>query len=177
MATKSMKDALEGTVEKIRVNQNGTPLVTYEEQLKLGQKGINEHWDDRRLGDDLGIRKMNPDGSIAKSWYTSAAVNFDRFYDNRYRVVGNELQIITAQTNEGYRAINEQSTGRVFAKLLPALSFKREGNELVYVKTIMVSDSEFISEFTHKLNQDAMHEVLRKIPSGGESIPEGNLPI
>lgn len=177
MATKSMRDALEGNVKEMLTNPNGTPLVTYEEQRKLGQKGINEHWDDKRLGADMGIRKMNPDGTIAKSWHTSAAMNMDRYLDNRYRVKEGAMEIITAQTPDGYRAIKEQSSGRVFSKLLPALSFKRSGNELVYDKTVMVSDADFISEFTHKLNKEAMKEVLRKIPSGGVSIPEGNLPI
>ena len=179
MATRSMKDALEGNVKEIRVNQNGTPLVSYEEQRTLGQKGVNEHWDSTRQRDnaDIGIRKMNPDGTVAKSWYTSAAINFDRYYDNRYRVVNGVLEIITATTPDGYRAIQEQKSGRVFAKLLPALTFAREGSELVYKKTVMVSDTEFISEFTHKLNNESMKEVLKKIPSGGEDIPEGNLPI
>lgn len=177
MATRSMMEVLNGTKDDRLTNISGTPLVTYEEQRDLGQKGINEHWDDKRLGADLGIRKMNPDGSVAKSWYTTAAINEDRFYDNRYRVVGEELQIVTAQTTDGYRAINEQSQGRCFTKHLAVMVFKRDGKELKYARTEMVSDTDFIAYFTHKLDKEAMKTLLPLIPSGVDNIPEGKLPI
>ena len=177
MATRSMMEVLTGTKEERLVNQAGTPLVTYEEQLKVGQKGINEHWDDKRLGADLGIRKMNPDGTIAKSWVTTAAINEDRFYDNRYRVVEGELFIVTAQTSDGYRAISEQSRGTIFAKHIPVLVFGRKDKALAYLRTEMVSDTDFIGYYTHKLDKEAMKQLLPLIPSGGDDIPEGKLPI
>lgn len=177
MATKSMMEVLKGTKEETLTNQQGTPLVTYEEQLKVGQTGINEHWDEKRLGQDMGIRKLNPDGTVARSWYTTAAINEDRFYDNRYRVVDKELFLVTAQTSDGYRAINEQSRGTIFAKHIPVMVFSRKDGSLAYERTEMVSDTDFIAYYTNKLDKGAMKAILPLIPSGVENIPEGSLPI
>lgn len=174
---KSMSEVLRESKEKVLTNTSGTPLVTYEEQRDLGQRGHRDKWDENRLGTDLGLRKMNPDGTIAKSWYTTAAINEDRFYDNRYRVKDGVLELVTAQTADGYRAITEQSSGRVFSKVIPAVTLERKGSDLVFGKSIVVSDTDFIAEFTHKLDKETMKGILPLIPSGGTTIPEGKLPI
>ena len=84
---------------------------------------------------------------------------------------------MTAQTTDGYRAINEQSQGRCFTKHLAVMVFKRDGKELKYARTEMVSDTDFIAYFTHKLDKEAMKTLLPLIPSGVDNIPEGKLPI
>ena len=167
---KTMRDILEEEKVKPLTNVNGTPLVSYEEQTKMAVDGIKEKV-------VTGIRPTNPDGSIAKSFYTSAVYNEERFFDNRYRVVGDELQIVTAQTTDGYRAISEQKNGRIFAKFIPAISLKRENGKLKFFQNILVSDTDFVSHFTHKLDKEAMKDVLPLIPTGGPTIPEGKLPI
>lgn len=151
-------------------NVKGTPIVSFEDQRDLGQDYIRNHV-------DYGLRKTNPDGSIARSNYHSAAVNMDWFYDNRYRVVEDRLQIVTAQTSDGWKAIRGASTGRVHSKQILAYVFRREGKSLQFEKTVLVSDEEFITDFTHKLDKEAMKEILPLIPSGGPSVPEGKLPI
>lgn len=170
---KTMKDVLSEQNVKPLTNVNGTPLVTYKEQRDMNLEMMKDKL-------DIGVRQMNKDGSIAKSRTTSAAINEDIFFDNRYRVVGDEMQIITAQTNDGYRAIKEQRTGRVFAKLLPAYALKRDNGKLVLDRLITVSDSDFISEFTHRLNKKRMEEVLLVLKdslSPNSSMPEEDLPI
>ena len=151
-------------------NVKRTPIVSYEDQRKLGQEYIRDKV-------DVGLRKLNNDGSVARSKYHSASVNMDWFFDNRYRVVGDKLQLVTAQTSDGYRAIQDIRSGRVGSKQITAHEFAREGKMIKYVKTVLVSDDEFISDFTNKLDKEAMKEILPLIPSGGPSVPEGKLPI
>lgn len=151
-------------------NVKGTPIVSFEDQRDLGQAYVRDHV-------DVGLRKTNPDGSIARSRYHSAAVNMEWFYDNRYRVVDDKLQIVTAQTSDGWRAIQGSKTGRVHAKQITVYVFRREGKAVKYDSTVLVSDTDFIADFTNKLDKDAMKEILPLIPSGGPSVPEGKLPI
>lgn len=167
---KTMKDILEEEKVKPLTNVNGTPLVSYQEQRDAAVEGIKERV-------DFGVPTLNPDGTVAKSSYHTAAINRDIFFDNRYRVVDGELQIVTAQTPDGYRAIKDQANGRCFTKLIPAHALKREGNKLKLVKNIQVSDTDFVSYFTHILDEDAMQEVLLAIQEGAQSTPKEKLPI
>lgn len=152
------------------IANDGTPIVTFEQQRDLGQTIVRDKV-------DLGVRKTNPDGSIAKSLYHNKAVNEDWFFDNRYRVMGKKMQLITAQTSEGYRAITGLNRGQIYKKQLAAYEFERKGDKLVYSGRVLVSDGDFITHFTNKLDKEAMKEILPLIPSGAPSVPEGKLPI
>lgn len=169
----SMREIIDKNDVTPMTNVNGTPVVTFEQQRDMAQEAIRDKV-------DLGIRKLNPDGSIAKSLVTTAAINEDRFYDNRFKLVtdGEEkyMYLVTAQTTDGYRVISEQTTGRVAFKQIPAYVFKRSGSTLKYVRTEMVSDTDFIASFTGKLNQEAMAIVLPLLPAE-TGIAEANLPI
>lgn len=174
---KSIEQIIEKANEAAMTNVNGTPLVTFEEQRDWAQ-------DIMRDNIPLKVRQSNPDGSIAKSYVWSAAVNEDRFYDNRYRIIDKVegdtikrvLQVVTAQTTDGYRVIQEQKSGRVAYKQIQAYNFERKGKSLVFTEAVMVSDTEFITDFTKKLNQEAMKELLPLLAT--EVIPEGgNMPI
>lgn len=171
--TASMKEIIDKNDVTPMTNVNGTPVVTFEQQRDMAQDAIRDKI-------DLGVRKLNPDGSIARSLVTTAAINEDRFYDNRFKLVaeGDEkyMYLVTAQTTDGYRVITEQATGRVAFKQIPAYVFKRDGSHLKYVKTEMVSDTDFIASFTGKLNQEAMALVLPLLPTE-TGIAEANLPI
>ena len=151
-------------------NVNGTPLVSFEDQRNMGVTAVRDKV-------DVGLRKTNPDGSIARSKYHSAAINTDWFYDNRFRVKDGRLQIVTAQTSDGWRAIQGAKTGRIGMKQVMVYEFAREGKAIKYVTAVMVSEDEFIADFTNKLDQESMKEILPLIPSGGPSVPEGKLPI
>lgn len=155
---------------EVITNVKGTPIVSFEDQKNLGQSYIRDHV-------DVGLRKTNTDGSIARSSYHSAAVNMAWFYDNRYRVVDGKLQVVTAQTDDGWLAINGSRTGRLHAKQVLVYEFAREGKALKFITSVLISDETFIAEFTNKLDKEAMKEILPLIPSGGPSVPEGKLPI
>lgn len=156
---------------------NGTPIVTFEQQRDIGTQFIRDKSGRGLDVMDLGLRKTNPDGSIARSWYTSKAVNTGWFFDNRYRMVGKKLQVVSAQTSEGYRAITDLRKGRIFSKQLTAYEFERKGDKIVFNSAVLVSDQDFITHFTNKLDEEAMKVILPLIPSGTPSVPEVKLPI
>lgn len=156
---------------------NGTPIVTYEQQRDLAQEIIRGTPSNLPQMHDFGFRKTNPDGSIAASYYTTKAVNAEWFFDNRYRIVGKKLQVVTAQTSEGYRAIGGLAKGQIYKKHILAYEFERKNGELVLSNRVLVSDQDFITYFTDKLDEEAMKVILPLIPSGAPSVPEGKLPI
>ena len=166
---KTMKDVLAEQNVKPITNVSGTPVVTFKEQAEAAERGIKDKV-------DFGIRKLNPDGTIAKSYYSSAAISMESFFLNRFRVVDDELQVVTGQTPEGYRAIKEQKTGHIFAKQILVHTLKRGNGKLVFNKNIMVSDTDFVSFFTKSLDEEAMREVLPLI-NGESSTPNEKLPI
>ena len=152
--------------EKVKpiATKNGLDIVTFEDQHVLAQKELVD-------GDGLGDRVIDERGFPKRSRTLNAAINPDHLCINRYRLIGDEIQVVT-----DYRAIKEQSTGRVYLKSLPAYTIKRVNKELVLGKTVMVSDAEFIGEFTHTLNNASMLKILPLIAHGDTSTAEA-LPI
>ena len=134
---------------------NGIGIVTFEEQRDLAQL--------KKLEDPgLETIQMNPDGTVARTPVRFAAVNLDNFYINRYKRVKDSLYIVT-----DYRAIMEQQTGGVYAKQLPAFVVKRDADKnLILDKVVTVSDTEFLADFTHTLNREAMAQIMPLLVSG-----------
>ena len=149
-------------------NVNGTPVVTFEEQRDRAVEALKD-------GYDPGVRPMNPDGTVARSRVITAAINEDVYYDNRYRVVDDQIQLVIAQTTDGYLAIKEQATGRVPKKQIQAYVLAREGGKLVFKGTVMIGDEDFVADFTHKLNKEVMKDILPLLvdmePTEDEKLP------
>ena len=81
-------------------------------------------------------------------------------------------------TTDGYRCIKEQSSGRVFLKTIPAYVIARDSDGKLYLeKQTVISDTEFISEFTNKLDNKSMAEVLPLITTSGSDISADTMPI
>lgn len=172
MEQKTLEQVMKENIKNVAANAYGTSLVSFAEQRDTNVGIMKENV-------DVGYTEMNPDGTLARSAYVTAAVNFESFYDNRYRVIGDEekvLQLVTAQTTDGYRVIREQASGRVFQKLIPVFEFKRKGKEVIFDKLSNVSDTEFVSEFTHKLSAEEMKKLIPLIPVDA-SVAEDSLPI
>lgn len=160
---------------------HGKPIVTFEDQAKMGQAYIQNGRGPKKIREDFGFRKMNPDGSIAASYYENTAVNSGWYFDNRYRMVGKKLQLVTAQTSEGYRAIQDLAKGSIYKKHIVAYEFERKNGELVLTNRVLVSDQDFLTHFTDKLDEEAMKVILKtmkkEFSSGAPSVPERKLPI
>ena len=114
-----------------------------------------------------GLQTRNRDGSLASTGKTVHAINPDYFYANRYKVKGKKMYIVSGHTPDGYRCIKEQASGRVYLKMIPAYVIARDADgNLVLEKQTMISDTEFISDFTNKLDNKSMAEVLPLIVDG-----------
>ena len=130
-----------------------------------------------------GMQTRNADGSLASTGKTVHAVNPDYFFANRYKVKGakgnQKLIVVSGHTPDGYRCIKEQASGRLFIKNVPAYILYRdaETKELVLEKQTMISDTEFISDFTNKLDNKSMAEILPLITTSGGDVSTDTMPI
>lgn len=156
--TAELKELIEKTenIKPVAV-VNGVKVVEPSEQRDLAvmEKMVG--------GDTLGTIQMNPDGTVARTPLKYAAVNLDYYYINRYRRVKDAYYIVT-----DFRAIQEQQTGMVYAKQIPAFVVVRDkelGN-LKIEKTVMVSDTEFVADYTHTLNREAMAQIVPLLANG-----------
>ncbi len=134
---------------------NGIKLVSFEEQRDMAQLDIMEK-------PDMGILSMNPDGTVARTPTRFAAVNLENYYLNRYK----QKNKTTIMVVTDYRAIKEQATGRVYAKMIPAYEITRIDGVLTLSRTVNISDGEFIADFTHTLNREAMKQIMPLLVAG-----------
>lgn len=162
---KSMGEILEqrDSIKPI-AERNGMKIVTYDEITSVA---IAEQIESQI---DMGDRTMNPDGSVAKTRTKFAAVNPDNLFINRFRVLhtddGDKMEIVV-----DYRAIKEQDRGRIYVQRVPSYIIARNGKGKLFVeKMTTVSDVEFVGEFTHKLNNNAMKEILPLLATHGANI-------
>lgn len=141
--------------------KDGEVFVTFEDAAVLNSYNAEEP--------NTGMQTRNPDGSLAKTGKTVHAVNPDYFFMNRYKVKGKKLIIVSGHTADGYRCIKEQASGRVFLKMIPAYVIVRDSDgKLALEKQTMIGDMEFISEFTNKLDNKSMAEILPLITVGSD---------
>lgn len=124
-----------------------------------------------------GMQTRNKDGSLARTGKTVHAVNPDYFYANRYKVKSKKMILVSGHTSDGYRCIKEQASGRVFLKTIPAYVIARDADGKLYLeKQTVISDTEFISDFTNKLDNKSMAEVLPLI-TAGKDMSADTMPI
>lgn len=129
-------------------------------------------------GDETGMQVRNPDGSIASTGKTIHAINPDYFFANRYKVKGKKMYVVSGHEPTGFRCIQEQKKGRTFIKTIPCYVFSRDENkELVLEKTATVTESEFVSDYTGVLTNEAMAELLPMITSHGVEVTKNDMPI
>lgn len=158
-------DAIKPLAEK-----DGEVYVTFEDAAVLNSYNADEP--------KTGMQTRNADGTLASTGKTVHAVNPDYFFMNRYKVKGKKLIIVSGHTSDGYRCIKEQSSGRVFLKTIPAYVIARDSDGKLFLeKQTVVGDTEFISEFTSKLDNKSMAEVLPLITSGGKDMSADSMPI
>lgn len=152
----NLKEAIEKTenIKPIAV-ENGVSIVSFEEQRDLAVL-------EAMTNPGMGNLSLNPDGTVARTPYRVAAVNPEHYFINRYKKVGKSLQVVL-----DYRAITEQPSGAIYAKQLPAYVIARDAEGKLYLsKVVNISDTEFIADFTHTLNREAMTQIMPLIANG-----------
>lgn len=144
---------------------NGIRIVSFGEQRDAATI-------DAMNNTGLDTVQYNQDGTVARTPVKYAAVNPDSYFINRYKKVKESIYVIT-----DYRAIREQADGNIYLKGLPAYVIKRNEEKKLYLeKVVTVSDTEFVSDFTHILDRGAMAEILPLIVNG-VGVTTDDLPI
>lgn len=171
MGIKEMAD-LYSKVEKVQplAEKDGQKFVDFEDAAVLNSYNAQEP--------KTGLQTRNPDGSLASTGKTVHAVNPTYFFANRYKVKGKKLIVVSGHTTDGYRCIKEQASGRVFLKSIPAYIIVRDSDgKLALEKQTVIGDTEFISDFTNKLDNKSMAEILPLITSNGSEMTADSMPI
>lgn len=155
--------------------KDGAVYVDFDDAATLNSVNAYE-------GGGTGVQVRNPDGSLASTGKTVHAMNPSYWFANRYKVKGTKgnqkLLVVSGHEPSGFRCIQEQARGRVHVKTVPCYQFIRDDkNELVLEKKITVSDTEFVSDFTHTLNNKSMAELLPMITSFGDDMTADEMPI
>ena len=149
--------------------KDGEVWVTFSDAAVLNSYNADEP--------NTGMQTRNPDGTLARTGKTVHAVNPDYFFMNRYKVKGKKMYIVSGHTTDGYRCIKEQASGRCFIKNIPAYIIARDSDGNLFLeKQTVISDTEFISEFTNKLDNKSMAEILPLITVGADMTAD-SMPI
>lgn len=151
MAIKEMLDRAENIKPIAEIN--GTKIVSFEDYRDAAVaakiNGVK----------DVGVRTLNPDGTVAASYHEYAAVNLDSWYANRYMLNSKkQLKVVT-----DYRAIKEQQTGRVYTSRLIAYNVERVDGNLVCSGADYITDVEFVKNYTHQLDTEGASAVIKAI--------------
>ena len=137
---------------------NGTKIASFEDAVALASADL---YNSR----ELNPPEFNPDGSVAATPTPYAAVNVQMFYDNRFRKVGDEYQVVCGFKD--YESIKGQSRGRVPTKQVVAdvIGVDDKGKP-VYKGIVTVSDTEFVSDFTHTFPVEDMKKIMPLVIDG-----------
>lgn len=178
MSKKQAMQELFDKADKVKpmAEKDGQVYVTFDEAATLNSLNSYE-------GNGTGMQVRNADGSLASTGKTVHAVNPDYFFANRYKVSGKpgskKMLVVSGHEPTGFRCIKEQEKGKIHIKTIPAYVFVRdaETNELVLERVTTVSDSEFISDFTNKLTNEAFAKILPMIANHGMDMTADEMPI
>lgn len=169
------KERLKELYEKVDnvvylAEKDGQVYVDFEDAATLNSFNAQEP--------KTGLQTRNADGTLASTGKRVHAVNPDYFFLNRYKLKNKKLYIVSGHTVDGYRCIREQASGRVFLKTIPVYVVSRDENRnLVLEKVTTVSDTEFISDYTNKLDNKSMAEILPLLTEGGIDVTASSMPI
>lgn len=176
MSKKERLKSLYEAVDKVKplAEKDGQVWVDFNDAATLNSYNADEP--------RTGMQTRNADGSLASTGKTVHAVNPDYFFANRYKVKGakgnQKLIVVSGHTPDGYRCIKEQASGRLFIKNVPAYIIIRDADgKLALEKQTMISDTEFISDFTNKLDNKSMAEILPLITAVGNEVNTDTMPI
>lgn len=147
--------------------KDGRKIVTFEDAATLANKeGIEPT-------PKTGQRTFNPDGTIARTRKSVSAINPHNYFMNRMKIMSKKFKVVV-----DYRAIVEQASGSVYIKNIPAFVFAKDTNGELYIEKVeTISDTEFISDYTNMLSEDAMKKIAPLIADFGSDVTASDIPI
>lgn len=153
-------------VEILAIDDEGSNYVSFEDY-------VNATTADTINKNDLSLIPLNPDGSPAGTPHKYVAVSLEQLFLNRYRVKDDKVEVVT-----DWWSISKQATGQLPMSRIPCYVLGRDKNKkLVYEKTISISDSEFLSDFTGSLDREAMTLILPLLAKREQGVSKDKLPI
>lgn len=153
-------------VEILAIDDEGSNYVSFEDY-------VNATTADTINKNDLSLIPLNPDGSPAGTPHKYVAVSLEQLFLNRYRVKDDKVEVVT-----DWWSISKQATGQLPMSRIPCYVLGRDKNKkLVYEKTISISDSEFLSDFTGSLDREAMTLILPLLAKKEQGVTKDKLPI
>lgn len=141
--------------------RDGRKIMTFEDQMALATKENMESLTNKAMGrdgGDLGGIKWNADGSLARTKGNTAAVNLDRYYDNRFKKVKNKYYVVTDKL-----AIDGLRNNKVPYPQVNGFLIGEQDGKVVCEKKVTISDKDFVADYTHRLDQASMNLVLNAI--------------
>lgn len=152
--------------------KDGQLFVNFDEAATLNSLNAFE-------GNGTGMQVRNPDGSLASTGKTIHAMNPDKFFENRYKKKNKTtMLVVSGHEPDGYRCITEQDSGRTHIKTIPCYEVVRtDDGELEVKRKVSVGESEFISDFTHRLTNASFAKLLPMITTFGTDLTADDMPI
>lgn len=173
-AMSKLRDAIlnAGKVKPIAV-KNGTKICSPSDASALMQEELIDPTP------DIGVRKVNPDGSIARSRTIVSQISPERMYDNRFKRQGtkgvgyDELWIVPAIDPKGYRAVVQNLED----KTIPVyrITKDKDSGEFILVGKTTVDYQKFHSDFTNKLSEESMKKILPLLALENDDVSSENI--
>lgn len=161
-------------IEPIAV-RNGVKIYSMDDARAVMQANALE-------GEDaLPMMTRNPDGSIARSRHNIAIISENDLYDNRCfrkKTPGqgsDEFWVVPTATTSGYRAIRQKMNDEQI--YVYVITRDKDTQELSLKRVTTVSASDFKSDFTHKLDEKSMKQILPLIADQEEGITPEEISI
>ncbi len=141
--------------------RGGRKIMSFEDQMALATKDNMESITAKSMGRsdaDLGSIKWNPNGTLARTKGNTAAINLEQFYNNRFKKIKNKYYVVIDKI-----AIDGAEKGKVPYPHIEAFLIGEKEGEIVCEKKVIISDKDLVSDYTHKLDENAMKLVLNAI--------------
>lgn len=157
-----LQEILNETESKPIAQVNGRNVYDFEGAVKVSNRELAE---EKLQGkkEDFGQRVVRENGLAYTSTKCSAvAINPENYYLNRYKKSKKGSQTVYEVVTD-YRAIKEQSSGRVYTNNIVVELVGKAKDGLEYLGKKIISDTEFINEYKSKLNTEAMEQIAKVI--------------
>ena len=168
-----------GVLEEIIKNGEATPIgkvngrnvYTFSDAVRVNNKERAEEIYEGKV--DFGNREVREGGlCYTRTQCHTVAVNPDNYYLNRYRKKKEGTKMIYEVVSD-YRAIKEQSTGRVYTNNIVVDMVENSKDGLKYIGRKNISDTEFINEFKNNLNNESFQKIASVILESVEGQATG----
>ena len=157
--------------------KNGTKVYGTDDYIKAVQGELVDPTP------DMGTRKVNRDGTIARSRTLASVVNEATLYGNlgflinRGKAGGNELWIAPQEVQEDYEFV---ANPQYVPHKVKVFVFKKaeEGHGKMRLDRIeMMNGAEARSKLTHSYNEEVMKECLSLISEHGQEVTKEDSPF